>query len=187
MPAFIDLTGKRFTRLVVIEIAGKRKHGAIRWLCKCDCGSEVIVDGNNLRRSISKSCGCLRSELTKLRNRNNCGKNSVMWNGGRRRTSGGYIAIYCPDHPRHSGSYVNEHVLVMESKLGRFLHSGENVHHLNGIRDDNRPENLELWTINQPKGQRVEDKVKHAEEILALYKHNQMPPGCRGVFAWLAA
>jgi hypothetical protein len=57
----------------------------------------------------------------------------------------------------------------MEQMLGRKLLSGENVHHRNGVRCDNRPENLELWTRWQPSGQRVEDKVKWAIELLMLY------------------
>lgn len=87
------------------------------------------------------------------------------------KNANGYLVIYRPDHPNATSSgNVMEHVAVMSEILGRPLLDHERVHHLNGQRDDNRRKNLELWSVSQPPGQRVADKVRWAREILALYE-----------------
>ncbi len=83
----------------------------------------------------------------------------------------GYVLLYAPNHPLtvndSKRSRLPEHRLVMEEHLGRFLEPYENVHHINGIRDDNRLENLELWITAQPVGQRQSDLIIENERLRA--------------------
>lgn len=61
----IDLTGKKFGRLTVIERAGTSRNdgqGRPTWKCQCDCGNTTVVIGANLRAGLTRSCGCLRRE-----------------------------------------------------------------------------------------------------------------------------
>lgn len=81
--------------------------------------------------------------------RNQFGERNPNWKSGkdgRRTTKRGYVYIRCVGHPRASRNhnYVPEQVLIMERYLGRYLTENELVHHINGIRTDNRIENLQL-------------------------------------------
>lgn len=82
-----------------------------------------------------------------------------------------YIPVAAPvGHPNaNAEGKILEHRLVMSEHIGRPLLAHENVHHINGNRHDNRIENLELWSHSQPPGQRVEDKVQWAVELLQTY------------------
>ena len=106
------------------------------------------------------------SEYTKLWHKNNLGIHSgdrhPRWKGGRLIDRNGYILIYKPNHPRIKKNYVYEHRLVMEEYLGRYLYSWEQVHHINGIKDDNRIENLKLLPGNE-----------HNSRIQEVYKENR--------------
>jgi hypothetical protein len=129
---------------------------------KCPaCRARTMCTCGRVKQAKSEQCGACRS-VAKEANGN--------WKGGRTRHKAGYVMVRVPDHPRVKKSpYVFEHILVAEQQLGRYLEPGESVHHRNGIRDDNRPENLELWTSPQPAGIRVSDAIAWAVEILERY------------------
>lgn len=99
--------------------------------------------------------------------------------GPRKHVKGsGYITvqgykILSKKHPNSSKrGQILEHKLVMSTHLGRPLHPMETIHHKNGIRSDNRIENLELWSHSHPPGQRVEDKIKWCKEFLKEYGYS---------------
>jgi hypothetical protein len=56
-----------FGRLTVLGFAGMNKHGEATWLCRCSCGNEIVVNGQLLRRGTTRSCGCLRIEVSRAR------------------------------------------------------------------------------------------------------------------------
>ncbi len=90
----------------------------------------------------------------------------------RQTTSHGYIKTFVGrgQPGADKSGHIFEHRHVMQHHLGRTLLPTENVHHINGVRADNRIENLELWSRSQPCGQRVIDKLTWAREFLALYE-----------------
>jgi hypothetical protein len=110
---------------------------------------------------------------TKYKNCIHCTNKLKPEYGTGRYVKNGYIMVFQKGHPRAQGSranYVFEHILVMEKHLGRFLTKNENVHHINGMRHDNRIENLELWIKPQPSGVRARDAFMWAKQIVELYE-----------------
>lgn len=89
------------------------------------------------------------------------GTGNRNWRGGKITHNEGYKMIYMPSHPHHAyANYVYEHRLVMEQHIGRLLNSDEHIHHINGIRDDNRIENLQTLTNSEHRHLHNEQKRK---------------------------
>lgn len=102
-------------------------------LCLCGCGNPTRLPNHKYL------CG--------HQNKNKNGMNAVGWKGGVKNDNG-YVAIFKPDHPKNRSGYVLEHVIMAEKALGKYLPDNAVVHHINGIRNDNRPENLVILQDN---------------------------------------
>lgn len=143
------------TRAMVKE----RNPGARVTVACAQCGTDIT----RAQSQLGKRSFCDRD----------CQHEFLRSQGIRQITAGGYVRLYVGrDHPGATKTgHIFEHRKVMQEILGRPLVEDENVHHVNGVRDDNRPENLELWSSSQPKGQLVADKIRWAREFLSLYEN----------------
>lgn len=108
------------------------------------------------------------------------GATSAHWKGGRFQDKPGYIWLYRPEHPRAKGNYVQEHIAVWEETHGRLLPKGWVIHHLNGIRSDNRPSNLLAMsnTKHNKLIQTYQQKIRELEvenrQLKRVLEDNQM-------------
>jgi len=133
--------------------------GKIRKICPM-CGKEFEVHPYDDKRA--KYCGLqcryksqrgrkLSEETKKKLSEALSGKKAPNWKGGIFYDKNSYIMVYCLNHPRPNGTFPNHMkraVLVLEKKIGRYLKIGEIPHHINSIKDDDRPENLMLFSSN---------------------------------------
>lgn len=147
-----------YHRHLVGEANGRRNPDAKVTEPCGNCGAEVTRYASSRAKTLYCSRDCHNTDRRKAQKR--------------QMTAGGYVRIFVGvDYPGATKSgHIFEHRKVMQDVLGRPLTEDENVHHKNGQRHDNRPENLELWSRSQPHGQRVEDKIRWAREFLALYE-----------------
>jgi hypothetical protein len=161
-------TGNVYGRLIVLAYDGRDSHGKPVWLCRCECGKEVVVCGHELRNGNTKSCGCLHKQIMSAMS----GKNSPTWKGGRKKNHCGYILAKADNHPRSDArGYVLEHILVAERVLGEYLPAGSVIHHINGIKHDNRIENLWWFSSNSEHTKHHAKLRKQIKEVSPFYPH----------------
>jgi len=114
---------------------------------KClNCGNNLLPSRtipSRLKKGKGKYCSksCSNKKNAKKGHKNH------YWKGGVCKTEGLYTRVYSPDHPSvNKFPYVQEHRLVVEKETGEYLPKESSVHHINEIKDDNRPENLMAFT-----------------------------------------
>ena len=166
-----DLTGRKFRGLTAIKRVNT--NGRSIWMCRCDCGKTILVDSNKLKTGNTSSCGCRKYRR---------GKDHPRWNGG---VVFKYKLLQNVVVLGKKYKSILEHRAVMMGVLGRKLERHEHVHHKNGITTDNRPENLELWTSSHPPGQRKEDIIAWAVDVLRKYDPSLLAGTTQSVAACL--
>jgi len=146
------------------DMSEKLKGRKITWGNKISAGKKGIKLSEKTKKKMSESHkGISHPNMSRK------GSKNPAWKGGRFRDPRGYISIYMPEHPYARRCYIFEHRLIMEKKLGRLLDpKNEVIHHLNGIKDDNRLENLCVMKRGEHTNQTepYKKKIRELEEII---------------------
>ena len=178
--------GNVYGRLTVVGAAPNNKHGKTQWVCLCECGTEKIIPTKHFRQGSTRSCGCLMREKAIIAGHINGKKKAklhlekralgdVSWSF----TKKGYVIGYWPEHILAKNNVVLEHwheYWLAHRKADWVLNAknmGATIHHINGIRDDNRAGNLELrWPGRHPAGWAMNDIIA----ILRDQGYTVIPP-----------
>ncbi len=164
----------------------KRADATVSESC-CLCSEPAFMDCKGSRGGKVYSGPLCKRHYSKLARRGDptlgraerkdAGKPRKRVGGECYRKGDGYITVYLPDHPNaNKRGYLGEHTLVMSKIIHRPLFPNESVHHKNGVKDDNRPENLELWTKPPRNGVRLSDAIEDCKNFLRQYGYEVYIP-----------
>lgn len=193
MGKLVDLTGQRFGRLIVLYRGEKVKHNeTVKWYCKCDCGNYCWVDGPELRKGDTKSCGCLKAELLKSK------KGRFVKNFNYHEIKDGVCYVYNDTKEKYCLIDVEDLPKIImyhwrENKQGYWVayarYSGKNttiqlhkiitntnkevtVDHKNRKRNDCRKSNLRIYTPEQ-NCQNITVRKDNKTGIIGIYKKSK--------------
>lgn len=126
------IVGNRYDELVVVKQLDLDKPitNNTRWLCKCDCGGEVIIRGEALNRNGKHNC----RKCNQIRGY---------------RIEKGYRYVYKPEYPNNENGWIREHKYVYETETGSFVPNGYNLHHIDMDKLNNSLTNLYLCTSKE--------------------------------------
>ena len=128
----------------------------------CPFGYKFSAERNKKISEARKGFHHTEESKAKLSAAKRCNYNGLNGYGHTKKSPNGYVLAYCPLHPNsHVDGYVMLHTVIVERELGRYLTKDEVVHHINHIRDDNRPENLVLMDKHEHMSMHM--KERHQE------------------------